>query len=91
MMSLGIKKELSKISIVTPSFNQAQFLEQTICSVLDQRYPNLEYIVIEGGTSGGSVTIIKKYAQRNDFLMEVMSVACSANVLCVPSEKFLPI
>jgi glycosyltransferase involved in cell wall biosynthesis len=53
-----------KISIVTPSYNQGQFLERTILSVLNQKYPNLEYIVLDGGSTDNSIDIIKQYSNK---------------------------
>ena len=52
------------VSIVTPSFNQAAFLEDTIRSVADQTYPAIEHLVIDGGSTDGSVDLLARHAAR---------------------------
>lgn len=66
----GTDMALPKISVVTPSFNQAQFIRATIDSVLSQNYPNLEYLVMDGGSTDGTVEILKSYGKKLKWISE---------------------
>ncbi len=57
-----------KITIITPSFNQGRFIEQTIKSVVSQSYPNIEYLIFDGGSTDDSLSIIKRYAKKYPFI-----------------------
>jgi len=63
-MPAASSSSLPRITIITPSYNQAEFLQQCIASVVSQDYPNLEYFIMDGGSQDSSVEIIQKYAAR---------------------------
>jgi GT2 family glycosyltransferase len=62
--AIHTKDRWPRVTLITPSFNQGRFLEQTLDSVLSQGYPNLEYMVFDGGSTDGSVGIIERYGKH---------------------------
>jgi glycosyltransferase involved in cell wall biosynthesis len=94
MRTSGICKlsssELPLVSIITVVYNRKTFLEQTIRSVLDQTYGNIEYIIIDGGSTDGSLEIIKKYNDRIDYWLsepdEGMYYALNKGIRCSSGE-----
>jgi glycosyltransferase involved in cell wall biosynthesis len=65
-----LQTDLPKITIVTPSFNQCEFIGQTIESILSQQYPDLEYLVMDGGSTDGTVDILRAYEDRLQWVSE---------------------
>jgi glycosyltransferase involved in cell wall biosynthesis len=70
-----------KISIITPSYNQGEYLEQTIKSVLDQNYPNLEFFILDGGSTDNSVEVIRKYENQLTFWRSHKDAGQSAAIM----------
>jgi glycosyltransferase involved in cell wall biosynthesis len=69
-----------RISVVTPSYNQGQFLEETIRSVFEQNYPNLEYSILDAGSTDGSIEILRKYEAQLNFWRSVPDEGQSAAI-----------
>ncbi len=59
-----MKNNLPKVTVITPSYNQGQFIEATIQSVLNQTYPNIEYILVDGGSTDETMTVVERYRDR---------------------------
>ncbi len=93
------EKYQPKISILTPSFNQGEYIEENIQSVLNQNYPNFEHIIIDGGSTDNTVEILKKYSHlkwvsetdkgQSDAYNKGLAMATGDLVLCLNSDDYL--
>lgn len=72
------------ITIVTPSFNQGQFIEETILSVLNQTYKNIQYIIVDGGSTDNTMEVVEKYRDRVSLISDKLNVPakfCGGNTI----------
>ena len=69
-MILSPLPKLPLVSIITPSYNRARFIEETILSIQEQSYPRIEHIVVDGGSSDGTLQILMKYGDQLSWISE---------------------